>query len=82
MSRLDDAIDAIENAVLALTSAVSEANAKQSAAASAVADGPSEAMPVGASEDELRAVKSELQEVMRLLEEVQAQPEPQEAGQL
>lgn len=85
MSRLADAIDAIEQAVVALSSAVKQANERQDTASMpAEADGAHGAhapeVPAVASEDELRAVKSELQEVMRLLEEVQAQPDTQDGG--
>ena len=76
MSRLDTAIDAIEKAVHALSEAVHDAKAHSPAQTNGIS-----APQIGASEDDLRAMKAELQDVVRLLEDVQNVPHTKKDGQ-
>jgi len=71
MSRLDDALDAIEKAVGELASAIQDHEAKVSASANAQngVDASS-----GIDKSELRAMKSELHEAMSLLHAMQDAP--------
>ena len=69
MSRLDDALDAIEKAVGDLASAIQDHEAKGLASADA---------QNGVDESELRAMKSELHEAMSLLHTMQDAPKKPE----
>ena len=77
MSRLDDALDAIEKAVGELASAIQDHEAKVSASANAQ-NGVEASSVVDASngidKSELRAMKSELHEAMSLLHAMQDAP--------
>ena len=74
MSRLDDALDAIEKAVGELASAIQDHEAKQAhMLASPERQNESDATN-GIDEGELRAMKSELHEAMSLLHAMQDVP--------
>ena len=79
MSRLDDALDAIEKAVGELASAIQDHEAKQIGDAKPSGEAGTGAPHHNAiGETELRAMKSELHEAMSLLHAMQDAPQKTE----
>ena len=74
MSRLDDALDAIEKAVGELASAIQDHEAKQAPIAASPDRQIESDATNGIDEGELRAMKSELHEAMSLLHAMQDVP--------
>ena len=74
MSRLDNALDAIEKAVGDLASAIQDHEVKQANGSASVAAQKGADVQNGIDEGELRAMKSELHEAMSLLHAMQDVP--------
>lgn len=74
MSRLDNALDAIEKAVGDLASAIEDHEAKQANGSASVTTQKGGDAHNGVDEGELRAMKSELHEAMSLLHAMQDVP--------